>query len=217
MSFLPEKREATVPATSTVASLRDYLIKGHENINYSARLVSDLYLCKGIGKHFVRETNNILYHYSEDPINHVFSRGGRLILIINKAALPISKHLTKILHDRFVTLNTQSDAVLIRHFDELIKLSSYRNINSKIVDLVGGVFTVHMYDMVHPFIEIGKNDPDILVVPLPLISELALNNVWINTVIVYMNQHILVATNQDYTIRVLYASHLLDKCLFHDD
>ncbi len=214
LPLIQKEQEATVPSR-TVASLHEYLQANTSQINVASRLLTDLHSNKGTGKIFVSETNNILYYYGGNSIYHVFSRGGRYNLFMVRPALALTASRTKIIHKRFLSVNNQSEDHLVNHFERMIELSGAKEFSDLSRSLIQGEFTVHMRDLQTPFIEIGKDEKGIpLVVPLDLITALASLNVLPHTSVKYMGQHILLATNEDYTIRTLYASHLLDDKLF---
>ena len=199
----------------TVATLHEYLKSNLGSIDAASKLLSDLHTARGIGQIFVQEANTTLYYYGGNKIYHIFSRGGRLIVIMARPGLSLTTKRKEVIRRRFLPVDNRVDAHLVNHFEELLKRSGHKNFGRMTAQFINGEFKVHMRDLLTPFIEISTDTQGVpLVIPLQLVSELAAVNVLPHTAIEYMGQHIVLATNEDYTVRVLYASHLLKDELF---
>jgi len=199
----------------SVASLHEYLRSNVNSVNVASKLLTDLHSARGIGQIFVQESNMALYYYNGNEIYHIFSRGGRVIIILARPALSLTSQRRSVIQKRFLPVDETTDRHLISHFEKLLQLSGAKVFGDTARQFISGEFKIHMRDLQTPFIELGIDQFDNpLVVPLQFIPALAAVNVLPHTSIKYMGQHILLATNEDYTVRVMYVSHLLDDKLF---
>jgi len=199
----------------SVAALHEYLRSSLGSVNAASKVLSDLHTARGVGQIFVQEANATLYYYAGNKLYHTFSRGGRLIVIMARAGLSLTSQRKEVIKKRFLLVDDQVDDHLAKHFEHLLQLSGSKNFGKMTQQFINGEFKIHMRDLKTPFIEIARDHENTpLVVPLHLVSELAAVNVLPHTAIEYSGQHIILATNEDYTVRVLYVSHLLEDGLF---
>jgi len=198
----------------TVTSLHVYLQEHQKNVNSGISLLRALETGKGIGK-CVPSENHVLYYCNDNPLYHVFSNGGRAILIIARASVFFSNHRENSIRKRFLLINQETNTELTTHFQNLIKLSSSRQDWHIHQDFVKGSFTVHMKDLMTPYIEIGRTTAGTpLVVPAWILSSLVESSTIPLSVITYCGQKVLIAANDDFTVRVAYVSHILEDTLF---
>lgn len=205
--------EATVLSNRTVASLHDYISTNRDSSSLALRVLNDLHASKGIGKSLIKEVNTTRYIYTNDDNFYVFSYGGRLISLLAKPAIPMTKSRQTLLNKRFLPVDPINDKHLIKHFDHLVQLSAQKN-NPLPNDIKHGKFILYMLDLQTPFVEIYENKNETLVIPLDFIKEAASIGMIPQSIILYAGQHIVLFTNEDYTVRILYASYLLTESLF---
>jgi hypothetical protein len=209
------KKESEIAVSSRdIASLHEYLQRNNGMKNVAVKIFSDIHSSKGIGDMIVSERDHTLYHYNGNSIYYVFSIGGRVIVIITRPALPMTQSRKKLIKNRFLALDPVADKHMVDHFENLIGMSGTRHHSAITRSFAAGVFTVHMRDLYTPFVEIGQSDNIPLVIPMNFLIKASGSSLLPSTTIKYAGQHITVFTNDDYTVRVLYVSHLLDDSLF---
>jgi len=207
------KKEDKGLSTQSIQALHEYIRVGLSSISIAARVVSSLHSKKGIGSAIVQGTDQTLYFYGDHYTHYVFSVGGRFIVFIVKTVLNLTKARRNTINKRFLRLDDVEDEHLITHFGNLINTTSHRH--STLIKAVNqGTFTLHMWDLCTPYVEIGSAKEGPLVIPLDLITESSKLSIIPRNIIQYMGQHLLLLANDDYTVRLLYSSHLLDKSLF---
>jgi len=204
---------AIVQSNRTMASLHDYIRNNSNSSSLALRVLNDLHASKGIGKSLIKESNTTRYIYAMDDNFYVFSYGGRLIALLSKPAIPMTRSRQNLLDKRFLALDKDKDRHLIKHFEQLIKISSGRN-DPLPNDFRHGKFITYMLDLKTPFIEIHSNDEETVVIPLDFIKEAASIGLLPQSIIHYAGQYIVLFTSEDYTVRVLYVSYLLTESLF---
>lgn len=195
-------------------TIQEYLSSGRCVSDLPARVWSDVHMMKGVGQTFVQEQDNTLYHYDSHPLFRVVSRGGRLIVCISKVLLPMSKSRRKILRQRFLHLDTDTDSSLAGHLDRLVDQTDPRYLPPVSDEFSKGEFRLFMPDMRSPFVQIGTTDEQPLVVPLALIQSMAEIGLRPRCSLRYSNQVLLSGHNDDHTVRLMYSAHLMDNTLF---
>jgi hypothetical protein len=210
------KKDNNQVSRRDISALHDYLRQNNSVSNEALRIFAELHSNSGLGREIAPvDTDNTLYYYGEHDIYYIFAIGGRIISMLAKPSLLMTTARRKLIKTRFLSLDTAADAHLIEHFHNLIDLSSSKcNTNSLILNIIGGQFTVHMKDLKTPYIEIGKVNNDILVIPMNFViraGQLALLPV---NILHYAGQYIIVFANDDYTARLLYVGYILKDSLF---
>jgi hypothetical protein len=192
-------------------SLHEYLLQHVRSKNVAGSVFTAMHSGTLIGKSHVDEQDKTLYFYNHDT-HYVLSRGGRVITYILKAALFLTKRRTDIIQDRFIHVGQESDEHLLVHFENLHKLAA--GILPSDTHIPQS-WTVYMPDLRRPFAEVKLTKAgEKLVLPLPFIIDAATLGLTPTKIVEYAGQHIMVFTNAEATVKVLYVAHLLEKSLF---
>jgi len=214
MSNIIESSNKALTTNRDTTSLHEYLHANRSTRNISLQILTDLHSNKGIGKLFVKESNDTLYYYPSNKLYYVFSVGGRLISVMAKPTIPMTQSRRRVIRKRFLVVDDKEDEHLIKHFENLIRLSTTRQHTSITRTFAAGIFTVHMRDLATPFIEIGVSGDSPLVIPMQFVMNAAELGMIPITSINYAGQTVVIFANDDYTVRLLYVSHLLTDSLF---
>lgn len=182
----------------------------------AGRVFSALHSGRSIGTRLAVDRGELLYFYPGLQLHYTFSIGGRVFAFINKVSLTWTDRRKTTLKRRFFQLPTQDTEHLVQHIHNLYDMTVKHTMGGRVhPELASGTFTVHMRDLVTPFVEVGRTQKgEILVIPLEFIRDAVKLGLTPIADLRYAGQYILLFVNEDCTVRLLYVGHLLQDSLF---